>query len=156
LDSFAHLAAGFLAAFIAALAISSFQAQNALALFSNANVVAVVALASLAPDLDHRKSRVFKTALLVAFLASAVLVYNAMGFVGEIVVRAAVSVAAGLVVCSAIYVLKPRHRGVTHSALASLVFAAVVFVVLQSKSLALFAFVAYASHLLADGEIKFK
>jgi len=64
------------------------------------------------------------------------------------------AIIAAIAVILFVLLLKPRHRGVTHSLLALLVFSAVVFALTRSQPLAIYGGAAFLSHLIADAELK--
>lgn len=114
--------------------------------------VAVILLASVFPDVDHRGSVVHRrvkafTALLVAAIP-ATLAYPDLP---RMLVSGGIT---GALTLAAIDQAKPRHRTVTHTFEAAIVFSAaagaVSLLAFGTFLPALFAFVAYGSHLLLD------
>lgn len=118
-------------------------------------------LSALVPDIDHRESK-GKTILDLGFiLIVAGYVYaTTCGKGGLCLPSFAVlkSMAITFLAMLGLYFLffrfmKPHHRGITHTLLATVVFGALVYLLIDS----LFAFAAiigYASHLIADKKIK--
>jgi len=58
--------------------------------------------------------------------------------------------ATGFLSALALWLIKPRHRGITHHPLAAWVFGALVFAVSQNSWAALNGTLAYGMHLVAD------
>jgi membrane-bound metal-dependent hydrolase YbcI (DUF457 family) len=104
----------------------------------------VLALGATLPDIDHPQTRIFKYALAVVLVATAWLTLPALG--GNYLA----AFGAGAIAVLAAFLLKPRHRGVTHSYKAALVYALACGLLTHSAGLALTGLVAYASHLVAD------
>ena len=147
---------------IAALAATAALEQFADAhVFSNAlllaQIAAVTALGAALPDVDLPKTRQFK--LVAAFVAVAAFAFG-RAFLAQRFPQigafeaAAYAFVAALAALGAIYVVKPRHRGFTHSFAALALFAIAIFVLTQSVLLAGFAGLAFATHLAADAEFK--
>jgi len=114
---------------------------------------AVVAIGALLPDADHHKTKMFQIVSLAigigAFFVSKPLMQERFGeFNGGIA-----SLCIGLAGMVLFRFLKPKHRGITHTLFAAALYAAAVFL-LSAPQLALAGFVAYASHLVADGHVK--
>lgn len=121
-------------------------------------VLAAVLLASVLPDIDHHKSRLFHLTLLIAFGVALAFFYSALQGFLQSPQREIASFILGLASALALYLLKPRHRGVTHSLIAISVYGAGVFLLLGANAIALQAAIAgataYLIHLLLDREIK--
>ncbi|MGC8850919.1 MAG: metal-dependent hydrolase [Candidatus Micrarchaeia archaeon] len=138
MNSFAHIVFAFSCAFAANLALSFTGLSSAW----TPQLLAVVVLGALLPDVDHRKTKTFKAALLVVFIAVVFLLNNYFGL--------AHGIAGGAIAALAFYLLKPQHRGITHKWPAALAFFALVFAATLDKSMAFCGLAAYASHLIAD------
>ena len=115
--------------------------------------IAVIVVGALLPDVDHRKTKMFKSISLVVgvgafFLAKPAMQQRLGGFNGGIA-----SAGVGLAAITLFWLFKPRHRGVTHSFVAAALYAALVWS-LSTPFLAFTGFLAYASHLAADKEFK--
>ncbi|NYZ76911.1 metal-dependent hydrolase [Candidatus Micrarchaeota archaeon] len=116
-------------------------------------------ISALAPDIDHDSSKIRKAADLTVpifgiFFALSSSCYTDVlcitdNWKGIIVSALAIT---GLYTIVITY-LKPSHRGIIHSLLFALAYFAVLYAI-SDFAFALFGFVGYASHLLADGEIK--
>ncbi|MBI5227220.1 metal-dependent hydrolase [Candidatus Micrarchaeota archaeon] len=108
-------------------------------------------LSALVPDLDHDTSKgrkimdwaVIVFSLILAYFASSGVVLSMLFFFFALV--------------GAYFVIfkffKPKHRGITHTIVACFVFSILLFF-LAGKDFAIFGFVGYLSHLLADKEMK--
>lgn len=117
---------------------------------------------ALLPDVDESHSAAFRSlraALGATTFFAALYLLSQAGFSMRTVVLAAVLAAAAI---AALYVLKPRHRGITHTLRAGAVYAAAVFALCYflipdaalSLTVALFGFGGYASHLALDKKVK--
>ena len=114
---------------------------------------AVIAMGALLPDADHHKTRMFQAVSLVigigAFFLSKPVMQQRFGeFNGGIA-----SLCIGLAGTALFRLLKPKHRGITHTVFAAALYAAITCF-LSTPQLALAGFAAYASHLVADGHVK--
>lgn len=112
-----------------------------------AAIVAATILGALSPDVDHSKTKFFRFFAVVLAAAAAGAVFSATGSAAY-----AGAAAAGAVLVA--FVVKPRHRGVTHSFLAAAGFGALAFGVTADMHVAVNAAAAYATHLFADLEFK--
>ncbi|HLD90177.1 MAG TPA: metal-dependent hydrolase [Patescibacteria group bacterium] len=102
--------------------------------------VGVTLLYSILPDLDIKTSKAF---LLISFCLLAFIIFCFLK--NEIIF--------GIISASVlILMLFLQHRGRIHSFLAALLFS--IPIIFVSWTLAIVGFLAYASHLIADGEIK--
>jgi membrane-bound metal-dependent hydrolase YbcI (DUF457 family) len=119
------------------------------------------ALSALAPDLDHESSK-GKKMLDMALILLAAVIAIASGCGGNICIPSSISglgsiVIMFLVIVGAYFItfilFKPRHRGITHTLAACLVFGILVFLIAGPR-LALAGFIGYLSHLIADGIVK--
>ena len=118
------------------------------------------ALCALAPDLDHEQSK-GKKILDGAFVIFALLsVY--LGECGGVVCLPAISSLERMIlmflaivgVYAMIFMFfKPRHRGITHTIVAGLVFGVLIYLV-AGLTLAIAGLVGYLSHLVADMHVK--
>jgi len=113
-----------------------------------APLLAAATLGAWLPDVDHQKTRVFHFALAVAFALAFSFAYVALPWSFSAKLFAAT--AAGLLTALGLWIIKPRHRGVTHHPFAALVFGALVFAVSQNSWAALNGTLAYGMHLVAD------
>ncbi len=144
---FAHLAAGTL--LFAALAYGLHFIDPAPA------TLAIMLLACAFPDIDHHKTRIFRTTLAAAFILASALAFTILQNGNNPVPQAALAaIAAGVLAVIAIRVLKPPHRGITHSLSAALLFALLAFAATASAQASAATFAAYLSHLALDGELK--
>lgn len=117
----------------------------------------VIMIGSVFPDVDHREAKIHR--LLRAFLVvvsgmgAAFLAYPALPWMAV----------AGLLTGSGVWLLfeaiKPRHRDITHTLRAGLVFGTLIGAIsllgFGSVMPGVFGFVAYLSHLLLDGTLRF-
>jgi len=119
-------------------------------------VLSVVVLGALAPDVDHRRAKLFKAVMAAVFVASLVLFASVLQtlFGVQQPLNWLYALAAALAATLLVFLLKPRHRGVTHSLLALAAFALAVYVLTQSTDYAFFGGLAYLTHLAADKELK--
>jgi membrane-bound metal-dependent hydrolase YbcI (DUF457 family) len=140
MNAFGHLVAGAAAAGLAAGALS-------LGAPFGWEAAAVVALGALAPDVDHYKSKLFRLILAGAAFATGALMYSRTASLVQ-------GVGAGVLVGILVLVLKPRHRGFTHSLACLALFSVVLAGGTGSLPLALLGGAAYASHLAVDGTVK--
>ncbi len=129
-------------------------------------LLALLFLGALMPDIDHEKSKITKTffaalfvLLLVLFLARPPKLLALAGKALESTMPAwflyFFAAVVAWVLLYAFYVkLKPRHRGVTHSLAALLVFSVLVYALFLRFDFAFAGGLGYFSHLLADCEMK--
>lgn len=113
-----------------------------------APLLSAAALGAWLPDVDHQKTRVFHFALAAAFALAFAFVYFSLNVQTSIKIFTATAV--GLAFAGCLFLLKPRHRGITHHPLASLAFGVLIFFVSQNVPAAINGFVAYGTHLAAD------
>jgi len=118
---------------------------------------ALGALCALAPDLDHESSKGRKIADATAVVLAAWIAYSSACGGGICLPNPVAMAVTFLVVLGAYFVLftlfKPRHRGITHTLVACLVFAILLYL-LAGPLAAIAGAIGYFSHLLADGLIK--
>ena len=115
--------------------------------------VAIAALGALAPDVDHRKTKLFKAVLLAIFGCVAAIAFQIARQHYNAVESTAMALGAGLASVALAFLLKPRHRGFTHSLAALALFALGAYLAMGWEG-ALLGGSAYASHLLSDNVIK--
>lgn len=108
-------------------------------------LIAFSLLSALIPDLDHKMSIGRKLADMVAIALAGVFAYLANSLLLFFAILG--------VYFLLFWLLKPSHRGITHSLAACMAFTVIVFF-LSNFNMALAAFLGYFSHLLADMEIK--
>ncbi|MDY6769231.1 MAG: metal-dependent hydrolase [Candidatus Nanohaloarchaea archaeon] len=113
---------------------------------------ALVLLASVFPDVDHEGSVIHqRTKAFTVVVAAAV---PAVLFYPDVQTMLPLMVAAGAVAALAFAWMKPRHRTVTHTVEAAIVFSAAAgalsFLAFGTFLPAVFTFVAYYSHVLLD------
>jgi len=121
--------------------------------FSTA-LLAVTVLGSIAADVDHPKTAIFKVIVSLVVVAVFFIAEQFFGTYLPLLQAVVFSIAAATVVLALIYILKPRHRGITHSLFALILFAIVVLLLTKTVSIALVGGLSYLSHLIADGELK--
>jgi membrane-bound metal-dependent hydrolase YbcI (DUF457 family) len=140
----AHLALGALIF----LPLAAYLPQNELPA-----AAAFCLLGSIFPDIDHRDSKISG---LVRKIAIAFLLLAAMAiYFGQPVLQIGVQLAAIGAFAVAITLLRPEHRGITHSLIAAFAFS--LFAYFASgmlEGVAVAALSGYLSHLLLDFEIK--
>lgn len=112
----------------------------------DATTIAVIGFGALLPDADERKTKAFKLLLLLSFVVSAFISF-------KIIQNTAIAIIVGAIASLTLFLLKPRHRGITHSLPAALAYAAIILFSTKSTGLALLALASYSSHLIADGMI---
>lgn len=118
------------------------------------------ALCALAPDLDHESSKGRKI-LDIAFIAFAAITAYLGACSGKVCLPAIISIYPAAIVFLALVgtyfilfrLFKPRHRGITHTLVACLVFGVLIYLV-AGWTLAIAGSIGYLSHLFADGLIK--
>ncbi len=118
-------------------------------------------ICALVPDLDHENSKGRKVLDLV-FIAFSAIVALGSGCGGSLCIPLSANTLAGILIIflallGAYFILfrllKPRHRGITHTVLAGFVFFVLVFAI-AGLWLAVAGLTGYLSHLLADGHLK--
>ncbi|MCI0503282.1 metal-dependent hydrolase [Candidatus Micrarchaeota archaeon] len=123
-------------------------------------ITAFSGLCALAPDLDHDSSK-GRQWLDVAFVGIAFMAVYGSACGADVCVPglgSAGSMAVTFLAMAGAYFLffrflKPRHRGITHTLVACFGFGVLLYL-LAGSMLALAGLVGYASHLIADNELK--
>ncbi len=117
-------------------------------------LLSVAIVGALLPDVDHSKAKAFKalTALLLAggFYFAFEYLKTRLEFAHALAASALIA----LGIAAIAFIVKPRHRGITHSLLAVGVFTTLIYVLTAKQEIALIGGLAYFSHLAADLEIK--
>ncbi len=120
-------------------------------------LAAACALSALVPDLDHEKSKgssiLFQVLCLAAVVLAASVALTSIS-PGALINFVLYSLVQLLVLFLLVKVLRPKHRGITHSLLALALFSATVFLISRSFALSAACGLGYLSHLLADFELK--
>jgi len=120
------------------------------------------ALCALVPDLDHDSSKGRQWLDIAAVGFSLMMVYrsgcgDALGFCIPGLDEIRGMAIAFLALCGIYFLFfrffKPKHRGITHTLVACLVFGVLIYV-FTGFQLAMIGLVAYFSHLFADQHIK--
>lgn len=111
---------------------------------------------ALVPDLDKEESKARRTLDLLVIFSAFILVY--LAYCQSPVCVFSLEFAARFLGLLGLYFLvmmlfKPRHRGIVHSIIAAIVFSLAVLLIL-GLGFGIAAFIGYASHLLADRELK--
>lgn len=113
---------------------------------SLASLFFLAAISALIPDLDHELSTGRKLADSVALLFAMVFAF----FTNSIVAFFAL---VGLYFI--LYkLLKPKHRGITHTLFAVAVFTLLLYALTQNSNFALAGLIGYSSHLIGDKTLK--
>ncbi|MFH1786017.1 MAG: metal-dependent hydrolase [Candidatus Micrarchaeota archaeon] len=114
-------------------------------------------LAALAPDLDHDMSKGRKL-LDIGFILTSFFVLYWSGCHNKVCIPEISLFVVWLAVLGGYFLLfrlfKPKHRGITHTIVATLVFGVLLYLVLDWR-FALVGLIGYLSHLFADKMIKF-
>lgn len=105
--------------------------------------VPLIIISSLLPDIDIGTSIIRK----LVFALSIAFAFALWLFTNNVLYSAIV-----LIVYILTVVFIPRHRGFTHSIVALLLYTGFIFFIIQEQ--VVYAFISYASHLIADLEIK--
>lgn len=131
--------------------------RSALSFTVEAAVVSVffVFLAAIFPDIDHQGSRIHR--LIKSFITVAAIAFAAALAHPNL---AAILISGGLVgagVAILFSAITPKHRGITHSVTAAILFTLVtalgIYLTFHTLVPALFTFVSYVSHLILDGTL---
>ncbi len=144
------------AVFGAAAAVVLLYLLGTTEIFSIMLVAVFGALSGLVPDLDHESSK-GKKLLDIIFIPFA-LVVAYISVCGRSLCLPDGSMAVTFLAFIGLYslfffFLKPRHRGITHTLVAALLFALALYF-LVDLNFVLAGFAGYLSHLAADREIK--
>ncbi len=107
---------------------------------------------ALLPDIDHKMSKIRSISDKAFVVFALIYAYFSCRNCGML------EIGKNVLILIAIYFLvitfaKPRHRGITHSFAASLVFGVLLYLLLD-RNIAVAGFIGYLSHLIADKEIK--
>ncbi len=153
-----HLTIGFVfGLLVAIILVFSF---GILDLFQSIVLVAFATICSLIPDLDHDVSK-GRALLDYGFVFFAFLTTYLSSCGGSVCIPSIPSlpnlILPSLALIGVYFLifrfLKPRHRGITHTLVACLVFSVFIYVVLGFE-FALFGLAGYFSHLVADAHIR--
>lgn len=120
-------------------------------------------LGSIFPDIDNKKSRVYKRARFMLAIAAFVIFFTGLAVrfpqnAGGVILLIA---ACGLLTAAVILVFNvilPKHRGATHSFVAAVIYLGASFVLSYivlfdlpiAAAIAIFSFLSYSSHLILD------
>ena len=128
-------------------------------IFDSAILVAFASVSALAPDIDHDSSKIRRISNITVPIA-------AFGFSFASTCTESVMctledlrsvVILGLAITGLYMIIitffKPRHRGITHTIFAALIFAVFIYI-FSDLNFALAGFAGYSSHLLADKHIR--
>jgi inner membrane protein len=145
MDWKAHIAIG--AILCLAMAVFALHISDILLLLQ---LAAFAGLSALVPDLDHAMSKGKQILDIAVIIGAGILFISNMGNLQH-------AILLSLAVAGAYFVLftflKPRHRGITHSVIFSIIYGAMIYFIM-GVNLAIAGFLGYFSHLLADREIK--
>jgi len=119
-------------------------------------------LGSLLPDIDHKDSKITQ---ILMFTFGVLLIYylfqhvhlnlsDPMSTVNQLLRLIVMYVIIYFAFVGFLEVVRPRHRGITHTLIANIILVVVVYVYTQSLELSLPLGVGYLSHLLTDRCIK--
>jgi len=110
------------------------------------------ALSAILPDIDHQKS---KANYLLNFLVLLPMsLYLSISTFKDIWFASLIGLALFAVCIVFINIIRPRHRGITHSLFAVAVFSLIIYLATRNETTALVCCAGYVSHLLADMEFK--
>ena len=128
-------------------------------ILEGAVLTAFAAFCALAPDIDHDSSKIRKisnitvpiTALGFSFASTCT--DGATCTLDDL--RTIILIGLAITGCYMVIItfFRPRHRGITHTIFASLIFAVLIYV-FSDLNFALAGFAGYSSHLVADRHIK--
>jgi membrane-bound metal-dependent hydrolase YbcI (DUF457 family) len=150
-----HLIIGFIATLFSSLIFLRVSDETTLFMLS-----AFGAMASLFPDIDHNDSKIRyvldAAVVAIIFVVSYLLTCNWTICIPSIenakhIFVNMLAVFGGYTIF--FILVKPKHRGITHTVIACLVFSILVYI-LFGLFFAFSGMVGYLSHLLADGEVK--
>jgi len=103
----------------------------------------VIIISSIFPDIDIATSIVRKLLTFLVIIVSILLFIITNSIIMPIVL---------LLIFFLITLFIPRHRGITHSIVFLFIYSLIIYVI--RKEIAIYAFISYLSHLIADFEIK--
>ncbi len=159
-----HLFFGFLvgALFVVFIAVMHPGLTREALLFRGLLGFTFCSIGALMPDVDESHSAAFRSlrsALGAAVFFAALYLLSQGGFSMRTVALAAVLAGAAI---AALYLLKPRHRGIIHTLRAGAVYSAAAFALSYllipdtalSLTVALFGFGGFASHLALDKKVR--
>ncbi len=122
-------------------------------------IIAMASISALAPDIDHDSSKIRKIANITVPIAALGFSFAATcseGFMCTLDDLRSV-VVLGLAITGLYMIIitfcKPKHRGITHTIFAALIFAVFIYI-FSDLNFALAGFAGYSSHLIADKHIK--
>ena len=119
--------------------------------------IAVGVASSLLPDIDHPKSKISsfvkQFVLLPTGLYLSYLMFRPCSGLDWLYL-AIVGLLLFFVISTMVNLLRPRHRGITHTYLALLSFSVLVFILSRNVELCVSAALGYFSHLIADKTFK--
>ncbi|MBD3397698.1 hypothetical protein GF412_01040 [Candidatus Micrarchaeota archaeon] len=122
-------------------------------------VAAMAAVSALAPDIDHDSSKIRKISNITVPIAAFGFSFasNCTESVMCTLEDLRYVIILGLAITGLYMIIitffKPRHRGITHTVFAALIFAVFIYV-FSDLNFALAGFAGYSSHLLADKHIR--
>ncbi len=147
MNFFGHVLVGLLVSGLVALVINFAAPYSPLpyaALALTPTLLGVVLLGAILPDADHPQTRIHRLLQLGVLLLAAWLAYN---YTHNLVL----AILAGFAGVGLFVLLKPRHRGITHTKTAALAYGIIIALLAQNALIGIVGAVAYYSHLLADG-----
>lgn len=118
----------------------------------------------LLPDIDHKQSRITRVVVVFGVLIIAYISYASIGAPKDNLLVWFAELTVKIIVYSLAFiglmtVIRPRHRGITHTFLFAAVYAIIIYMLIYPSAysfiIAITGFVGYTSHLLADRCIKF-
>jgi len=114
---------------------------------------------ALLPDFDHQNSKITQILVFLGILTILYLSFVSAKVTLDNLAMGLVSVCAKLILYSLAFIglltiLRPKHRGITHTLSFSVVYGVAVLAASESLPLAIFGMVGYVSHLLADRCLK--
>ena len=113
----------------------------------------------LLPDIDHKQSKITRIVTILGVLVVIYVSYVSVGHPSQNLLAWFVELVVKIVIYSLAFiglitVIRPRHRGITHTLLFTTVYAVVLYFLTYSPMLAIAGLAGYTSHLLADKCIK--
>lgn len=135
----------------------SFDSHLALSSLEKSIAAILVLIGSVLPDIDHKKSYVFRATLATLSISTATLTFFLVS--SDIQIRFAIAVTIFLITYISISMIKMKHRGFTHTITFTLILTATSTVLtrifLGNPVLGLGLTTGLLSHLLLDRELKF-